>query len=307
MEVLTVAGRGSDLAVAQIRIVIAALKEVYPELEIRIKEVTTSGDRDRRTALWELEGSGFFAAAVEDTLLRGEADFAVHSFKDLPCAAREGLAIAAVCKRRFAEDCLVAAERVGSIVELKGPAKIGTSSLRRAVQIKRLRKDFEVMAIRGNVETRIRKVERGEFDAVILARAGLERLGLGSKISVCFDPREFIPAPAQGAIAVQVRSDDAKTKEIVGAINDESSRVVAEAERKILAVMQCGCHAPVGAFAEIDAGQMEIIGFISDLDGVSFIRRQVSGPVKDAGQLAERIADELLRAGGKEILEGIER
>jgi len=302
MNVLTVATRPGRLAIAQTRIIISALKRKFPDIQIEIRKVTTRGDRDRRTALWNLKNSGFFTSKVEDALLAGEADFAVHSFKDLPTRKRQGLTIAAVCDRQFPEDCLVANDAVSSIQQLRRSARIGTSSLRRIAQLRRLRADLQPTPIRGNLQTRLRKLDSGEFDAVVLARAGLERLGLGNRISLLFDPAEFIPAPAQGALAVQTRSDDIATNEIIAAIDDKAVRMVTFAERSILTTMQCGCHAPVGAFAKIAGGDIEICAFISDLQGQNFIRRRLTGPARQANNLAEQIANELLTAGGKEIL-----
>lgn len=299
MKVFTVATRVGELAIAQTEIVVGALKEIYPDIQIEIKRVTAEGDRDKRTALWNLKGTGFFTSRVEDALLAGEADFAVHSFKDLPTKERDGLTIAAVCNRQFAEDCLIADAAVDSIEQLPQSAKLGTSSLRRTVQVKRLRAELVLTSIRGNVTTRIRLLEEGKFDAIILARAGLERLGLEKKISVCFDPKRFIPAPAQGALAVQARSDDAATNKLLAAIDDKMARTVTFAERQILVTMQCGCHAPVGAFAEIDGDGIEIYAFISDPQGQNFIKRQITGPAAQADKLAEKLANELLNAGGR--------
>lgn len=307
MKVLTVATRPGRLAIAQTRIVISALEREYPDIQIKIKKVTSRGDRDRRTALWNLKSTGFFTSQVEDALLAGEADFAVHSFKDLPTAQRDGLTIAAVCDRQFPQDCLIASDVVSSIEQLPDSAKIGTSSLRRAAQLRRLRADLQPAPIRGNVQTRLKKLDEGEFDAVILARAGLERLGLGQRISLVFDPAEFIPAAAQGALAVQTRSDDEQLRKQVSAIDDEKLRTITSAERQVLVTMQCGCHAPVGAFAKIVADDIEICAFISDLQGQNFIRRQLTGPDENAGQLAEQIANELLEAGGREILTSLEQ
>jgi hydroxymethylbilane synthase len=302
LKVLTVAARGGALSIAQAEIVNAGLQRIYPDLKIEIKTVATRGDRDRRTALWDLKDSGFFTSQVEDALLAGEADVAVHSFKDLPTRLREGLTIAAVCDRAFPEDCLVSPNPISAIEQLGNSAKIGTSSLRRAVQIRRLRKDLEPVPIRGNVQTRIRKLDKGEFDAVILARAGLERLGLGGKISFCFDARNFIPAPAQGALAVQTRETDIEIGKVVTAIDDEKVRMVTFAERQVLATMQCGCHAPVGAFANIVGDNIEICAFISDLEGENLVRREIVGPASKGQALAEELAQELLQDGGREIL-----
>jgi hydroxymethylbilane synthase len=223
----------------------------------------------------------------------------------MPTEEREGLTIAAVCERRWAEDCLIGADSPGSIEQLKDSARIGTSSLRRMVQIKNLRKDLKPVPVRGSVPTRIRRLEEGKFDAIILARAGMERLGLGEKISFCFDPQRFIPAPAQGALAVQVRKDDVETSRLISAINDEKTRVVTLAERRILLTMRCGCHTPVGAFAKIVGDDIIIWAFVSDLTAENFIRRQIAGPIKDAEKLAEKLANELLQAGGRKILENL--
>jgi len=246
MNVLTAATRSGDLAIAQTRLIISALKKTRPRLQIKIKKITTKGDRDKRTALWDLKSTGFFASQVEDALLASQADFAVHSFKDLPTQQRKGLAIKAVCERQFAEDCLIANVPVDSIRQLPLSAKIGTSSLRRAAQIKHLRADLTPLPIRGNVLTRIKLLQQGKFDAIILARAGIERLGLGGKISFCFDPEQFIPAPAQGALAVQTRTGDSAATELIAAIDNEKLRTITFAERQVLVTMQCGCHAPVG-------------------------------------------------------------
>jgi len=303
MKVLTVATRPGRLAIAQTRIVISALEREYPDIQIKIRKVTSTGDRDRRTALWNLKSTGFFTSQVEDALLAGEADFAVHSFKDLPTAQREGLTIGAVFDRNFVEDCLVSASPVESIEQLPEGAKIGTSSLRRAAQLKHLRADLQPTPIRGNVQTRLRKLDEGQFDAIILARAGLERLGLGRRISLAFDPTLFIPAAAQGALAVQTRSGDKQLRKQVSAIDDEKARTITSAERQVLTTMQCGCHAPVGAFAKIVGDDIEICAFISDLQGINFIKQDVTGPVAKANQLAEQLAHKLLKAGGKKILQ----
>ena len=303
MKSLTVATRGGALAIAQTEYVIATLKKIHPGLEIRIKEITTTGDKDRRTALWTLKETGFFTSQVEDALTAHEADFAVHSFKDLPTAQREGLTIGAVFDRNFVEDCLVAKEPVDSIDQLPKDAKIGTSSLRRAAQIRHLRDDLEPTPIRGNVHTRLQKLDTDQFDAILLARAGLERLGLADKISFIFDPAVFIPAPAQGALGIQTRAEDVETNEIIAAIDDENARTTTAAERKILTTMQCGCHAPVGAYAEITGRDIHIRAFISDLEGKNFIGRELAGPAENAEKLAEKLAKELLETDGKWILD----
>ena len=307
MKVLTAATRAGALAIAQTRIVTDALKKICPDIEIKIKKITTSGDRDRQTALWNLETSGFFTSQVEDALLAGRADFAVHSFKDLPTHQRQGLTVTAVCDRRFAEDCLLSAGSVDSIRQLPRSARIGTSSLRRAAQLKYLRSDLKPTPLRGNVPTRIKKLGSGEVDAVILARAGVERLGLAGKISFSFNPEQFIPAPAQGALAVQTRADDVELNKLLAAVDDKKARMITLAERQILITMQCGCHAPVGAFAKIIDSDIEIHAFIADVDGSNLIKHRITGPAEKALLLAEQVARDILASGGKQILESLEK
>jgi hydroxymethylbilane synthase len=304
-NVLTVATRGGDLALTQTETIIGLLKQRHPGLEIKINMITTSGDKDRRTELWKLKTTGFFTSQLEDALLAGQADFAVHSYKDLPTRPRQGLTIAAVCLRKSVEDCLITTQPTSSIEQLPASAKVGTSSLRRIAQMKHIKPDIETTALRGNVPTRIRKLEQGQFDAIVLARAGLERLGLQGKISAVLDPGDFVPAPAQGALAIQTRSEG-RTKELIVVLDDGQARTTTSAERHVLTVMQCGCHAPVGAHATIQGDGLTLDAFISDLEGENFIRRQVSGPADHAQQLAENIANQLLTAGGEQILKELE-
>ena len=307
MEVLRVATRGGALAIAQTEHVVATLKKIHPGIEIEIKQVTTTGDRDRRTALWNLKDTGFFTSQIEDVLTAGEADFAVHSFKDLPTIVREGLTVAAVFDRNFVEDCLVCISPIDSLEQLPKGARIGTSSLRRAAQLRHLRHDLQPTPIRGNVQTRLQKLNTDDFDAVLLARAGLERLGLSDRISLVFDPTEFIPAPAQGALAIQTKADAAETNKLIVAIDDANARITTSAERAILTTMQCGCHAPVGAYAQITGDEIQIRAFISDLQGQNFIARQASSPAAEAEVLAEKLAKDLLNAGGNQILTALEK
>ena len=307
MKVLTVVTRRGELALTQTRTVIAALQEKHPGLEVRINEVTSAGDRDRRTALWDLKDTGFFTSQLEDALLAGEADFAVHSFKDLPTQEREGLTVTAICNRQWPEDCLLAKRPVGSLDELPQAARVGTSSLRRAAQLRHLRPDLELVPLRGNVQTRIRKLQATDLDAIILARAGLERLGLANMISIVFDPKQFVPAPAQGALAIQTRSDDKETVRIVQSLDDPSGRALVLAERQVLVTLKCGCHAPVGAYAERKGEAMEIHAFIADVKGRNIIRKRAEGRVSEAVALGERLAQELLHAGGRAILQELER
>ena len=307
MRFLTVATRRGELALAQTQSVIAALRARHADVEIRIKEMTSAGDRDRRTALWDLKDTGFFTSRLEEALLAREADVAVHSFKDLPTRQREGLAVTAVWDRHWPQDCLLARQPVEALEALPAGARVGTSSLRRGAQLRYLRPDLELVSLRGNVRTRIEKLQATELDAIVLARAGLERLNLTERISFTFDPEQFIPAPAQGALAIQTRQDDEETVGVVRSIDDASARAVTSAERQVLITTQCGCHAPVGAYAECMDGEIVLRAFLSDVQGRTMLRRQVRGPMSQATQLGERIAVELLDAGGREILRELEQ
>jgi hydroxymethylbilane synthase len=297
-KTLTIATRTGSLAIVQTQIVVSAIRKLFPALDIRIKKIASEGDKDRRTTLWELKETGFFTSLLEDALLADQADVAVHSFKDLPTAIREGLTIAAVLNRKFPEDCLVCASLVKSLDELPKEAIVGTSSLRRTVQLKRLRNDLKCVPIRGNVPTRLKKLEQGDslrdrFDAIVLARAGLERLGLGDKISIIFDPTQFIPSPAQGALAVEVRADDAETKEIVSKLDDKDARITTTAERLVFSALGCGCHAPAGVFAQIDGSKITISACFSDPDGQNFSHATISGLIAQSAKLAQSLADKL--------------
>jgi hydroxymethylbilane synthase len=300
-KTLVIATRTGSLAIAQTQIVVSAIQKLYPALStveglalaIRVKKIASQGDKDRRTTLWELKETGFFTSLLEDALLANEADVAVHSFKDLPTAIREGLAIEAVLDRKFPEDCLVTASLIKSLDELPKEAIVGTSSLRRTVQLKRLRNDLQCVPIRGNVPTRLKKLEQGDFDAIILARAGLERLGLADKISIIFDPTKFIPSPAQGALAVEVRADDVGTKEIVSKLDDKDSHITTTAERQVFSALGCGCHAPAGVFAKIEGSQITIWGCLSEPDGSNFRHATLSSPINDSAKLAKSVADKL--------------
>lgn len=303
----TVASRASALAMTQSRSIVAALKELYPDVEIVIKNITTTGDQDTSTALWKLEGTGFFTSQIEAALLSGEADFAIHSFKDVPTRIANGLKIAALCRRQYVEDVLIAKKTVRSVADLPHGATIGTSSLRRRAQLKYIRADLKMVTIRGNVETRIKKVDTGEVDAVIMARAGLERLGLADRITQIFDPTEFVPAPAQGTLAVETRDNDSDTIQLISSIDEHSSRITSSAERQVLAIMEGGCHAPIGAYARIDGTIMHLIAFVSDLEGRRYIKRAIQGAAEKWQTLAEQLAGELLAAGGKEILKELEK
>ena len=310
MRLIRIASRGSKLALAQSNYIRGLIENLDRGVEVSIVEVSTKGDRDRSDFLYKSDSVGYFTSEVENALLDGRADLAVHSLKDLPTAYTRGLVVAAIPKRQFVADCLVARNRVASLADLPAGATVGTSSVRRIAQVRHLRSDLKCVPLRGNVETRLSKVAAGVVDAAIVACAGLNRLGLAEKISGILPPREFLPAPAQGALAVQIRtpgarSDDTELAELVSKLDDKEARITAQAERHILASMHGGCSIPLGVYSEINAGNISIDAMISDLEGAKYIRRSITVPLDQALTAAEQLAQELLAAGGQEILDQI--
>ena len=301
-----IATRGSALAVAQTRLAAERLMAAHPDVRVELVTVETRGDQQRHIPLWKLEGYGFFTTQVEAALLDGRADAAVHSFKDMPTQADERLTVAAIFERRFPEDAVVATPGVHGLNGLTEGAKVGTGSPRRIALLKTLRPDLEALPLRGNVETRLKKVRDGEYDAVILARAGLERLGLADEIAFCFDPTVFVPAPAQGALAIQTRADDAAMRQTVACLHDTPTAIAVEAERAVLSELHPGCHAPVGVYARLQNNELEIFALAAGLEGRPCLRRQVRGPKNNGPALAAELVEQLRHGGVEAILKPFE-
>jgi hydroxymethylbilane synthase len=304
MTTLRIATRKSALAMAQSQQVVSMLKEKHPGLDVEIIPVTTEGDQNPEQPLWELQGMGFFTTQIEKTLLEDKTDIAVHSFKDLPTTQTPGLTIAAVPVRENPADCVVSRHKISSPLQILPSAFVGTSSLRRQAQLLQLRPDLTTRPVRGNIDTRLRKLDEGQYDILIMAAAGLIRLGLRERIAFLLEPTEFIPAPAQGALAIQTRADDKATVELVQTINDTQSRQLVEAERLVLQRLHPGCHAPVGVFAKREDKKIQIFAFVSKPDGTESLHKNIKGPFEEAQNLAEKLSHELILAGAKEILEG---
>jgi hydroxymethylbilane synthase len=307
MKRIRIATRGSRLAVWQSEYIKGRLEKLEDGIEVVLVKISTKGDRDKSDFLYKSGSMGYFTSEVENALLDGRADVAVHSFKDLPTAHAKGLVAAAIPERESVCDALVAAGGVRSIKDLPEGARVGTSSLRRIGQLKQIRSDLRCEALRGNVETRVSKVEKGEVDAIIIAEAGLKRLGLDGKISAVLDPMEFPTAPAQGALAVEIREEDRELAGLVGRLDDKAARTGTLAEREILAAMQGGCSIPLGVYSRIEGETIWMAATVSDTDGSKAIRREGRGPIEEAFDIARRIAGELLDAGGREILDKIRR
>ena len=301
-----IATRGSALAVAQTQLAAERLMAAHPDVRVELVTIQTRGDREQHSPLWKLEGYGFFTTQVEAALLDGRADLAVHSFKDMPTQANDRLVVAAIFERRFPEDAVVAAEGINGLGELVEGAKVGTSSPRRIAQLKVMRPDLEVMPLRGNVETRLKKVRDGEYDAVVLARAGLDRLGLGDEIAFCFDPTVFVPAPAQGALAIQTRADDAAVRALAACLHNEPTAAVVEAERGVLSALHPGCHAPLGVYARVAGEELEIFALAAGLEGWPCLRKQVRGPRSSGQRLVDELVEQLRQGGVEAILKPFE-
>lgn len=297
--------RGSALALYQAELVRAKLKVLYPLIQFELVKIHTKGDRIRRGSVAEI-GERIFTHEIEQALLKQEIDLGVHSAKDMAATLPAGLALAAVTGREDARDCLVARNGL-TFGELPRAAKIGTSSLRRKAQIKRLRPDVEVLEIRGNVETRIRKVADAACDAIVLAYAGLIRLGLASKASYVFEEDEILPQAGQGMIAVEIREGDSEMNGLVKPMNHQATYLRALAERSFLAALRGGCQVPVGVSSKIEGDALSMRGAIFALEGNPFVEDQVSGAVSEAARTGTILAEKLLSSGGREILEGIRK
>jgi hydroxymethylbilane synthase len=305
MKSIRIATRGSKLAMTQSNYVKSLLQELDPELEITLEQISTKGDRDKSDFLYKTESVGFFTSEVENALLDGRADLAVHSLKDLPTAITEGLIVAANPKREMVADAMVTNIDVSSLADLPAGATVGTSSLRRIAQVKHINPSLECVPLRGNVETRVRKVREGQIDAAIIACAGLNRMDMSDVISAALDPEEFIPAPGQGALAIQVRADDEELNELVAKLDDKETRIRVETERAILAEMHGGCSIPLGVHSMIENDTITLIAVIAEESGEKYLRLTKQAPIAGAIALAKEMAAELLASGAREILDSI--
>jgi hydroxymethylbilane synthase len=295
---LTIGSRGSQLALWQAHHIGGRLKALG--VETRIEIIRTTGDHLQTASLAQTGGKGLFTKEIEDALLAGQIDLAVHSLKDLPTESPEGLVIAAIPVRQDPHDAMVGC----SLEQLPRGARVGTSSQRRSAQLLLLRPDLVIEPIRGNVDTRLRKVKEGQYAASLLAVAGLRRLGLDQEIAQIFTVEEMCPAPGQGALAVQTR-EQGLAKEICGQLDDAATRQAVTCERALLAALGGGCQLPVGALAVPLGGLLQVTGIIVAPDASHFVRGQKQGAAGEAKELGEALAAELLALGGSAILESL--
>jgi hydroxymethylbilane synthase len=295
--------RASELARTQSQTVADAITAATGT-SVELVPIVTEGDRSR-AAIQQLGGTGVFVAALRDALLAGDVDLAVHSYKDLPTAVEPGLIIAAVPGREDPRDALVARDAL-TLGELPPGSKVGTGAPRRVAQLRALGLGLDVVPIRGNVDTRLSRVAPGDLDAVVLARAGLSRLGRLGVITETLDPLQVLPAPAQGALAVECRTSDARTRELLGRLENPAVRACVLAERSTLGTLEAGCSAPVAAYAEVAEGdhgpELFLRASVTAIDGSDAVRGSITGPLPEAVALGRALATELLDRGAVELM-----
>lgn len=302
---ITIGTRSSSLALWQAQYVADRLCEQYPELDVDILHITTKGDKILDVPLAKIGGKGLFTKELEVAMLKGKIDLAVHSLKDMPTALPEGLALSAVTKRFDCGDALVS-PIYKTLENLPEGAKVGTSSLRRKAQILNVRPDLNICSLRGNVNTRLRKLEEEHFDAVILAVAGLKRLGFGDKITQIIPPQICLPAVGQGALAVETRENDAEIRQLLAFLHDDETTDAVTAERAFLARVEGGCQVPVGVYAQIDGdNNLNVQAVIGSLDGKTLIRDSLIGKREQACDLGKNLAEIILQKGGLAIMQSL--
>ncbi len=305
MKPLRIGTRGSILARWQAEFVrkqLFQLAGVEPEIVI----IKTSGDQNQHDALTEMGGKGIFIKELEEALLAETVDLAVHSVKDIPTETPGRLFFPAVCRRDDVRDCLIS-NSGATLAQLKQGARVGTGSLRRQAQLLHFRPDFDIRELRGNVDTRLRKVESGQYDAIILSKAGLDRLGWAHKITEPLSTEISLPAVGQGAIAVQSRVADTQAAEILSKLDDPETRTAIMAERALLSTMQGGCSVPLGAWARVERNELVMEAVVCSVDGVRYVRRQATASPDQAVELGQRVAQLLIESGAREILDEVQR
>jgi hydroxymethylbilane synthase len=297
MNTLTIGSRVSKLAMWQTNHIIDLLRKAFPQLDCKTEPFVTKGDKTLDQPLPEIGGKGLFTWELESALRDGRIDIAVHSLKDLPVENAEGLTLGAIVGRADVRDLLIGNRR---LIDLPLGAIVGTSSLRRQAQLRHLRPDLEVRSIRGNVQTRIRKVQEGQYDATVLAAAGVIRLGLEEHIAEWLSLETMLPAPGQGALGIQCRADDTETLALLSKINCADVETAVTAERTFLNHLNGGCATPVGAYAVIKSGKLHLTGLVSDPNGTRYVR--VSGYGEDGIALGRKLAIQALADGAGDIL-----
>lgn len=303
-KTLVIGTRGSKLALWQAHWVKAELERISPGIQVSLNVIKTTGDKITDVALAKVGGKGLFVKEIEEALVAGEADLAVHSMKDVPTELPAELHLKAVCRRESPGDALISRD-AKKFHELPEGARVGTSSLRRACQILRARPGLKIENLRGNLDTRLRKLDEGRYDAIILAEAGLKRLGFASRITETLPPKVMLPAIGQGAIGIECRREDPETNALVALLDHEETSVCVRAERAFLKRLEGGCQVPIAAHARLSNGRLHVDGLVGSPSGKRVISGSIEGEVSAAEELGVRLAESLLVGGAKEILEEV--
>ena len=298
--ILTVGTRGSKLSLTQTNNVLKNLNSLNPEVEFKVKVIKTLGDKDQSKSLFALDRKGIFEKEIDQAIENGEVDFAVHSLKDVPILEHSKTTMVAIPKRNSPHDVLISKNNV-SFAELPKGAVIGTSSLRRMAQVMHIRSDLQIKPIRGNVDTRINKVNKGEFDAVIVAEAGLNRLGLQNKITERFSLETFSPSAGQGALALAAKQGNESVIKILKSVNDVASEAEITAERNLVLGLEGGCRVPIGTVGRANGDELLFSACVFSLDGQKKIFSSAKGALKDAPVLGKKVAKDLIQQGAKEL------
>lgn len=303
-QIVRIATRKSPLALWQAEFVRDELLARNPDLQVELVKMVTQGDKILDTPLAKVGGKGLFVKELEQGMLRGDADIAVHSMKDVPVAFPEGLHLAVICEREDPRDAFVS-NTFASINELPEGARVGTSSLRRMCQVSAARPDLQILDLRGNVNTRLRKLDEGEYDAIILACAGLKRLGFDERIRNHLDPSFSLPAIGQGAVGIECRSDDDFINGLIAPLTHEKTRTCVLAERAMNHRLEGGCQVPIGGYAELDGNTLFMRALVGRPDGSEMVRGDIAGRAEDAELLGTTLAEDLLSRGAAEILQDV--
>jgi hydroxymethylbilane synthase len=293
--------RGSRLALWQANHVKKLLEDEYRDLSVAIKVIKTTGDKLTSTPLAEIGGKALFLKEIEEQIVAGKVHAGVHSLKDVPGILPPGLILSAVLKREDPRDVFIS-KKYDSLLHLPKKAKVGTSSLRRKAQLKNFRPDFEIVPVRGNVETRLRKLIPGKLDAIVLASAGMSRLGMVTKITEYLPTTLMLPAVGQGAVALEIRESDEAMRRLLDPLNDQETMIAVQCERAFLKALEGDCRAPIAAYAEVHGQNLKITGMIASPDGRELIRDRMEGNIREAVPLGDGLAKQLLGHGGREIL-----
>lgn len=304
LKELQIGTRGSQLALCQANWVKERLTQTHPDLKVTVITIKTTGDKIQDAPLAKIGGKGLFVKEIEEALIQKRVDLAVHSIKDVPTELPEGLHLSAITKREDPRDAFISKD--GTLLkDLPQRAKIGTSSLRRQAQLLHFRKDFELIPLRGNLGTRLRKLERMNLNGIVLAIAGVKRLGLEARITEVIPTEISLPAIGQGALGIETRKGDEEVEGRIQFLNDPSSATTILSERAFLKRLGGGCQVPIAAFAQVVGSNLWIDGLVGTIDGKRLVRHHLEGPLEKAGSLGTELAETLLRKGAREILEEV--